>query len=153
MTTTTSVRYNSSPENGVCRRIRTCVGQENTYKPPSSWETTAALLQMFITNNAMNVFMGTRGRDRISLIYRPFTIEEEVTCSEEEDVSAEKGRKEQCRVCAWPEPAAQPVIVVIIFIARYISGAPTWGLMAGWSIAPGQSEGANVRNGQKFYRA
>ncbi len=106
--------FSSSPENEVCRCIRTRVGQENAHKPPSSWETTAALLQMFVTNKAMNIFMDTRGHDRLSLIYRPFTIEEEVTFSEEEDVSAEKGRKEdaRCRVCAWTEPAAEPVVVI-----------------------------------------
>ncbi|XP_044026396.1 disks large-associated protein 2-like isoform X5 [Siniperca chuatsi] len=48
---------------------------------------------MFLTNNAMNIFTDTRGHDRLSLIYRPFTILEEVTCSEEEDVSAEKDQK------------------------------------------------------------
>lgn len=92
----------SFPKNEVCRCIGTCVGQENTNKPPSSWETTAALLQMFPANKAMNIFTDARGHDRLSLIYRPFTIEEEVTFSEAEDVSAEKGRKEdaQCRVCA-----------------------------------------------------
>ena len=97
-TTTTSVLYNSSPEDEVrCCIRRTRVGQEeNTHQPPSSWETTAAVLQMFLTNNkAMNIFTDARGHDRLSLIYRPFTIEEEeeVTFSEEEDVSAEKGRK------------------------------------------------------------
>ncbi|KAG8011416.1 hypothetical protein GBF38_006200 [Nibea albiflora] len=39
----------------------------------------------------MNIFTDTGRHDRLSLIYRPFTIEEEeVTFSEEEDVSAEK---------------------------------------------------------------
>lgn len=112
--TKTSEHFSSSPENEVCRCIRTRVGQENAHKPPSSWETTAALLQMFVTNKAMNIFMDTRGHDRLPLIYRPFTIEEEVTFSEEEDVSAEKGRKEdaRCRVCACTEPAAEPVVVI-----------------------------------------
>lgn len=63
---------------------------------------------MFPTNKAMNIFTDTRGHDRLPLIYRPFTVvvrlNEEVTFSEEEDVSAEKGRKGEegawCRVCA-----------------------------------------------------
>ncbi|XP_056283336.1 disks large-associated protein 2-like [Pseudoliparis swirei] len=41
----------------------------------------------------MNMFTDTRRHDRRSLIYRPFTIEEEVTFSEEEDVSVEKDPK------------------------------------------------------------
>lgn len=73
---------------------------------PSSWETTAALVQMFLTSAAaMNVFTDTRGHDRLALIYRPYTIEEEVTFSEEEDVSAEKGREED--VVFVHEPSLQ----------------------------------------------
>lgn len=53
-------------------------------------------MQMFPTSKAMNVFSGARGHDRLALIYLPFTIEEEVT-SETEDVSAEKGRKEDAQ--------------------------------------------------------
>ncbi|KAM8832532.1 discs large associated protein 2b [Spinachia spinachia] len=41
----------------------------------------------------MHILPGTRRRDRLSLVYRPFTIEEEVTFSEEEDVSDEKDQK------------------------------------------------------------
>ncbi|XP_041661504.1 disks large-associated protein 2-like [Cheilinus undulatus] len=44
----------------------------------------------------MNIFTDTGGHDRLLLIYRPFTIEEEeevVTFSEEEDVSSEKDQK------------------------------------------------------------
>ncbi|KAM7367697.1 hypothetical protein PAMP_013980 [Pampus punctatissimus] len=40
------------------------------------------------------MFTDTCGHDRLSLIYRPFIVvrlDEEVTFSEEEDVSAEKG--------------------------------------------------------------
>ncbi|XP_078030025.1 disks large-associated protein 2 isoform X3 [Epinephelus lanceolatus] len=48
---------------------------------------------MFLTNRAMKLFTDTRRHDRLSPIYRPFTIEEEVTFSEEEDVSAEKDQK------------------------------------------------------------
>ncbi len=99
MTTATPVRFSSSPENEVRRRTATCVGQEDAHKPPSWWESTAALLQMFLTTEAMKVFTDARGHDRLSLIYRPFTIEEEeVTFSEEEDVSAEKGREEDARL-------------------------------------------------------
>ena len=56
---------------------------------------------MFLTNTAMNIFTDSRGHDRLSFIYLPFTIEEEVTC-EAEDVSAEKGTREDARrrVCA-----------------------------------------------------
>ncbi|TNN49164.1 hypothetical protein EYF80_040627 [Liparis tanakae] len=38
----------------------------------------------------MSAFTDTRRHDRRALIQRPFTIEEEVTFSEEEDVSVEK---------------------------------------------------------------
>ncbi|XP_051264694.1 disks large-associated protein 2-like isoform X9 [Dicentrarchus labrax] len=48
---------------------------------------------MFLTDKAMNIFTATRGHDRFSLIHRPCTIEEEVTLSEEEDVSVEKDQK------------------------------------------------------------
>lgn len=48
------------------------------------------MLHSFLTN--MNVFTRSRGRDRRSLVYRPFTIEEEVTFSEAEDVSPEEGK-------------------------------------------------------------
>ncbi|XP_041814538.1 disks large-associated protein 2-like [Chelmon rostratus] len=41
----------------------------------------------------MDIFTAARGHDRLPPIYRPFTIEEEVTFSEEEDVSAEKDQK------------------------------------------------------------
>lgn len=51
---------------------------------------------MFPANETMNIFTDARGHDRLSLVYRPFTIdeeeEEEVTFSEAEDVSVEKGR-------------------------------------------------------------
>ncbi|KAK2890002.1 hypothetical protein Q8A73_018302 [Channa argus] len=47
---------------------------------------------MSLTNKAMNIFTDARGRDRLSFVYRPYTIEEEVT-SEEEDVSPEKDQK------------------------------------------------------------
>lgn len=98
VTTTTSVHCDPSPENEVCRRIRARVGQEDTDTPPSSWGTTAAVLQMFLTSRAMDIFTAARGHDRLPPIYRPFTIEEEVTFSEEEDVSAEKGRREDARL-------------------------------------------------------
>ena len=107
VTTTTSVFDPSSPENEVCRCIGTRVGQKNN-KPPSSWETTAALPQMFLTNKAMNIFRDSRRHDRFSLIQRPCTIEEEeVTFSEEEDDSVEKGRRQDARclgmntACCW----------------------------------------------------
>ncbi|XP_077949209.1 discs large associated protein 2b isoform X4 [Gasterosteus aculeatus] len=48
---------------------------------------------MFLTDETMHILRGTRRRDRLSLVYRPFTIEEEVTFSEEEDVSDEKDQK------------------------------------------------------------
>lgn len=55
----------------------------------------AALVQMFGTGTAAeNVFTDTGGHDRRSSIYRPHAAEEGVTFSEEEDVSAEKGKEE-----------------------------------------------------------
>ncbi|XP_023203328.1 disks large-associated protein 2-like isoform X7 [Xiphophorus maculatus] len=49
----------------------------------------------------MNVFTRSRGHDRRSLVYRPFTIEEEeVTFSEAEDVSSEKDQK----FTSWSPP-------------------------------------------------
>ncbi|XP_016523754.1 disks large-associated protein 2-like isoform X1 [Poecilia formosa] len=48
----------------------------------------------------MNVFTRSRGHDRRSLVYRPFTIEEEVTFSETEDVSSEKDQK----FTSWSPP-------------------------------------------------
>ena len=121
MTTTTSVHLKSSPHNEVRRRIKTCVGQENTFKPPSSWETTASLPQMFPNKKAMNIFTDTRGHDRLPLVHL-FTIvvrlNGEVTFCEAEDVSAEKGREEEeleLRVVFVHELRLQrnPVIVVI----------------------------------------
>ncbi|KAM4529702.1 discs large associated protein 2b isoform 2-T2 [Fundulus diaphanus] len=48
----------------------------------------------------MSVFTRSRGHDRRSLVYRPFTIEEEVTFSDAEDVSAEKDQK----FTSWSPP-------------------------------------------------
>ncbi|XP_038123586.1 disks large-associated protein 2-like isoform X1 [Cyprinodon tularosa] len=48
----------------------------------------------------MNVFTRQRGHDRRALVYRPFTIEEEVTFSEAEDVSPEKDQK----FTSWSPP-------------------------------------------------
>lgn len=52
---------------------------------------------MFPANKAMNISTDTRGHDRGSFIYLPFTVEEEVTFCEAEDVSAEKGKEEDAR--------------------------------------------------------
>lgn len=73
---------------------------------------------MFPTNKAMNIFTDTRGHDRRPLIYVPFTIEEEVTFSEAEDVNAEKGKKEDAhrRVCARTEPATQLVFLLVLVV-------------------------------------
>ena len=132
VTTTTSAHIDSSPEDEVLRRrIGTRVGRENTGEPPSSWEATAGPLQMFLTDETMDIFTVSRGHDRRSLIYPPFTIEEEVTFSEEEDVSAEKGRREgggrgvgvYCFflffffMCAWSEPH-------VLLLLTDTSGAP-----------------------------
>lgn len=134
VTTTTSAHIDSSPEEDevLRRRIGTRVGRENTREPPSSWETTAGPLQMFLTDETMDIFTVSRGHDRLSLIYPPFTIEEEVTFSEEEDVSAEKGRREEGGrgvvfffMCAWSEP---PVLLLL----TDTSGAPNVRCDGGW---------------------
>lgn len=157
-------------ENG-CLQMRSCISDHNSISAlqfisrgwslpphldlrrtrkhmPSSWETTAALVQMFLTSAAaMNVFTDTRGHDRLALIYRPYTIEEEVTFSEEEDVSAEKGREEDVvfvhepslqRACYWLDVSSAPYM-----------GSVGFGVVSHqvWKCS------LNVRNCQKFCRA
>lgn len=104
---------------------------------------------MFLTNNTMNIFTDARGHDRLSLIYYPFTIEEEVT-SDGEDVSVEKGTKQETRrrVCAWTWSAAQPVIVVVtdggLNLSQLEPVYHTW---------PRTLKSAHFRNWQKFCSA